>query len=130
MQVTAERGTKTRVRNKAKWKLVKERPSRLQSAPRDPQDGDSDSDDDWSSGLISHHSHQEEVQADHEDEEGIDGGDEEAQQPEPAPSHSPIATRTRNKLASVQLSPRERKRRRVKAIKRDKQDMRSGGNIT
>ena len=59
MQVTAERGTKTRVRNKAKWKLVKERPSRLQSAPRDPQDGDSDSDDDWSSGLISH---QEEVQ--------------------------------------------------------------------
>ena len=121
MQVTAERGDKIRVRNKAKWKLVKERPSRLQPVPRDSQEEDSDSDDDWYTGPASQL--QEEVQDNHEDEEGVDGGDEEAQDPEAAPTFSPIASRTRNKSAgSTQLSPRERKRRKGQAMKRDKQD--------
>ena len=34
MQVTAKRGDTVRVRNKARQKLVKERPSRLQPVPR------------------------------------------------------------------------------------------------
>ena len=125
MQVTAERGDKIRVRNKAKWKLVKERPSRLQPRPRDLQDVDSDSDDDWYTGPASQQ--QEAVQDNHEEEEGVDGGDEETQDPEEAATFSPIASRTRRKAeGSAQLSPRERKRRKVQAMKRDKQDRRAG----
>ena len=109
------------MRNKGKWKLVKERPSRLQPRPRDSQDGDSDSDDEWYTGPASQQ--QEAVQDNHEEEEGVDGGDEETQDPEEAATFSPIASRTRGKAeGSAQLSPRERKRRKVQAMKRDKQD--------
>ena len=46
MQVKARRGDKIRIRNKAKWKLFKERPIRLQPAPRESLEEDSD-DDEW-----------------------------------------------------------------------------------
>ena len=111
---------------KGKWKLVKERPSRLQPRPRDSQDGDSDSDDEWYTGPASQQ--QEAVQDNHEEEEGVDGGDEKTQDPEEAATFSPIASRTRgsrtrgNAEGSAQLSPRERKRRKAQAMKRDKQD--------
>ena len=125
IQVTAERGDKTRVRNKAKWKLVKERPRRLQPRPRDSQDGDSDSDDDWYTGPASQQ--QEAAQDDHEEEEGVEEGDEGTQEPEGDVTFSPIASRTRRKAkGSVQLSPRERKRRKVQAMKRDKQNRMAG----
>ena len=55
------------------------------------------------------------------------GEQEEEQEAEPAGTSSPISSRTRNKTAqSAQLSPRERKRRRVQAMKRDKQEKRAG----
>ena len=50
-QAEGKRGDTVRVRNKAKWKLVKERPSRLQPLPRKSQLEDSDTDDDRFSGL-------------------------------------------------------------------------------
>ena len=123
MQITAERGDKIRVRNKAKWKLIKDRPSRLQPRPRDSQDGDSDSDDDWYTGPAVQ---QQEVAGENQ-EEGVDGGeeevDEETEEPEEEATHSPIASRTRRKAErSAQPSPRERKRRKAQAMKMDKQD--------
>ena len=125
MQITAERGDKIRVRNKAKWKLIKDRPSRLQPRPSDSQDGDSDSDDDWYTGPAVQ---QQEVAGENQEErvdggEEVDEGDEETEEPEKEATHSPIASRTRRKAErSAQPSPRERKRRKAQAMKRDKQD--------
>ena len=121
MQVTAKRGDKIKVRNKAKWKLVKERPARLQPTPRDTleEEEDSDDDDDWYStgtkqlALVEHQ----------DNEEANGGGEEEEPEAETAGPSSPIANRTRNKIGkSAQPSPRERKRRKVQAMKRDKRD--------
>ena len=54
-------------------------------------------------------------------------GGEEEQEAEPAGTSSPISNRTRNKTAQkAQLSPRERKRRKAQAVKRDKQENRAG----
>ena len=119
MQVTAKRGDKIKVRNKAKWKLVKERPARLQPTPRDTleEEEDSDDDDDWySTGT------KQLVLEEHQDnEDANDGGEEEEPEAETAEPSSPIANRTRNKMGkSAQPSPRERKRRKVQAMKRDK----------
>ena len=48
-------------------------------------------------------------------------------QNQPAGTSSPISNRTRNKTAQkAQLSPRERKRRKAQAVKRDKQENRAG----
>ena len=89
---------------------------------------DSDSDDDWFSELEDRQ--QEEMQNNLENEEGDDGrdkGDHNEEDPELAPHHSPISSRTRKKTASKsQPSPRDRKRRRVQAMKRDKQERKTG----
>ena len=54
-------------------------------------------------------------------------GEAEEQEAEPAGTSSPISNRTRNKTAQkAQLSPRERKRRKAQAVKRDKQGNRAG----
>ena len=116
MQVTAKRGDLIRIRNKAKWKLVKERPARLQPAPRDALEDDSDSDDDWYSTGI-----KQLVGEEHKDnEDATGGGEEEEPESETSEPSSPIASRTRNQGKSAQPSPRERKRRKVQAMKRDK----------
>ena len=53
----------------------------------------------------------------------MEGGDEETEEPEEEATFSPIASRTRMTAErSAQPSPRERKRRKVQAMKRDKQD--------
>ena len=123
VQVTAKRGDKIRIRNKGKWKLVRERPVRLQPTPRESLEEESE-DDDW---CYSPANKQQEVQGQLENRDMIGGEEEEEQEAEPSGTSSPIASRTRNKTAqSAQLSPRERKRRRVQAMKRDKQEKRAG----
>ena len=79
MQVTAKRGDKIMTRNKGKWKLVRERPIRLQPTPRESPEEESD-DDDWCYDLDNK---QQEVQVQVEntdmtgEEEGSISGDSE-----------------------------------------------------
>ena len=123
MQVTAERGNKIRVRNKAKWKLVKERPARLQPAPRESLEEDSD-EDEW---FYSTANKQQEVEEHQEHGDAAAGEEEEEQEAQQTAVSSPIASRTRNRTgARAQLSPQERKRRKAQAVKRDKQEKRAG----
>ena len=133
-------------RNKGKWKLVRERPIRLQPTPRESPEEESD-DDDWCYDLdIKQQEAQ--VQVENTDitgaEEGSISGDSEdsrftityddqedreveEQEAEPVGTSSPISNRTRNRATRkepgqrAQLSPRERKRRKAQAVKRDKQ---------
>ena len=110
MQVKAMRGDKIRIRNKAKGKLFMERPIRVQPAPRESLEEDSD-DDEW---FDSPASKQQEVEdhLENEEETGGRGG---------------TGGRTRNRTAkSAQPSPREWKRKRVQAMKRDRQEKKAG----
>ena len=146
VQVTAKRGDKIMTRHKGKWKLVRERPIRLQPTPRESPE-EEESDDDWCYDL-DFKQQEAPVQTENTDmtatEDGSTSGDSEdsrftityddqedreveEQEAEPPETSSPIANRTRNKttrtetVQTVQLSPRERKRRQAQAVKRNKQ---------
>ena len=149
VQVTAKRGDKIMTRNKAKWKLVKERPIRLQPTPRESLEEEEESDDDCCYDL-DFKQQEAPVQTENTDmtatEEGSTSGDSEdsrftityddqedieveEQEAEPPETSSPIANRTRKKttrtetVQTTQLSPRERKRRQAQAAKRNKQPL-------
>ena len=93
-----------------KFKLLKSRPSRLQTVPRAPQETDSESEDDW----IGYQKDRQE-----ESEQEVGGGEENDEAAGEAQNSSPIAHRTRNKTdRSKQPSPRERKKRKVQAQQR------------
>ena len=109
-----------------KFKLLKSRPSRLQTVPRAPQETDSESEDDWIGNQKDRQEESEEDQEEHEQEVGV--GEENEEAAGEAQNSSPIAHRTRNKTdRSKQPSPRERKKRKVQAMKRDKAQRSRGG---